>query len=200
MSEPLIRLELSNGQLEQLADMLAARLLSAGHGLAAPSLGHDAHGAALGQGQTAGLGHALPVLGAPSVPDEPLPCPLPGSGAGQPSEQQQGSTHGEGLLSAAKLAERLGCSRAFVYSHADELGVVRLGEGPRARLRFDLETALGRYGSKQSQGENPSNGGASQQHAPQRGRALATRRQETAPSLPSRPRPRKVDRERTARR
>jgi hypothetical protein len=44
----------------------------------------------------------------------------------------------EGLVDAARLAERLGVSRDFVYAHADELGARRLGSGPRARLRFDL--------------------------------------------------------------
>lgn len=45
------------------------------------------------------------------------------------------------LIDAAALAGALGVSRAFVYDHADELGVVRLGDGPRARLRFDLDRA-----------------------------------------------------------
>ena len=32
-------------------------------------------------------------------------------------------------------------SEAWVYRHADELGVERRGSGPKARLRFDLERA-----------------------------------------------------------
>ena len=43
----------------------------------------------------------------------------------------------DGLLSAAQLATRLGVERSWVYDHAEELGVVRIGEGPRPRLRFD---------------------------------------------------------------
>jgi len=46
------------------------------------------------------------------------------------------------LLDAAHLAELLGVSRATIYEHADALGAVRLGDGPRGRLRFDVETAL----------------------------------------------------------
>lgn len=46
------------------------------------------------------------------------------------------------VVDAARLAERLGVTRWFVYEHADELGGVRLGDGPRARLRFDLDRAL----------------------------------------------------------
>jgi hypothetical protein len=63
-----------------------------------------------------------------------------------------------GLVSASVLAERLGCSRAYVYEHADALGAVRLGDGSRGRLRFDVDAAraalsrtTARYGSEQSQ-------------------------------------------------
>ncbi len=48
---------------------------------------------------------------------------------------------GRGLVDAATLAEHLGVARDFVYEHADALGAVRLGDGPRARLRFDVERA-----------------------------------------------------------
>lgn len=44
----------------------------------------------------------------------------------------------QGLVDAACVAERLGVSRDFVYAHAEELGVRRLGSGPRPRLRFNL--------------------------------------------------------------
>jgi hypothetical protein len=42
------------------------------------------------------------------------------------------------LVDAARVAEHLGVSRDYVYEHAAELGALRLGSGPRARLRFDL--------------------------------------------------------------
>ena len=41
-------------------------------------------------------------------------------------------------MDARGVAETYGVSRDFVYAHADELGAIRLGSGPRARLRFDL--------------------------------------------------------------
>ena len=44
------------------------------------------------------------------------------------------------LLDADALAATLGCSRGWVYRHADELGVVRVGRA----LRFDLEVVLAR--------------------------------------------------------
>lgn len=44
---------------------------------------------------------------------------------------------GAELVDAAEIARRFGVSRDFVYGHADDLGAVRLGDGPKARLRFD---------------------------------------------------------------
>jgi hypothetical protein len=43
------------------------------------------------------------------------------------------------LLTAADVARRFGVDRAWVYGHSGELGAVRLGDGPRGRLRFDPE-------------------------------------------------------------
>lgn len=47
-----------------------------------------------------------------------------------------------GLVDAAQLAALLGLSRATVYEHADELQAIRVGDGPRGRLRFDADAAL----------------------------------------------------------
>jgi hypothetical protein len=59
------------------------------------------------------------------------------------------------LLTADEVATRLGVDRDYVYAHADELGAKRLGDGPRARLRFDpadldrrLNPDQGRRGSE----------------------------------------------------
>src|SRR5262249_34894437 len=43
------------------------------------------------------------------------------------------------LLTPAQLADFLAVERSFVYEHAAALGAMRLSDGPRARLRFDLE-------------------------------------------------------------
>jgi hypothetical protein len=59
-----------------------------------------------------------------------------------------------GLLSAAQLADALGFSREWVYDHAGELGAIRIGDGPRPRLRFNLAATLAlvaRSGSERSQ-------------------------------------------------
>lgn len=50
----------------------------------------------------------------------------------------------EPLLSPSQLAARLGVDRGWVYEHATDLGVLRLGNGPRARLRFDPVTVAER--------------------------------------------------------
>lgn len=44
------------------------------------------------------------------------------------------------LVDAATLARDLGVERDWVYSHANDLGAIRLG-GPRGRLRFDRKIA-----------------------------------------------------------
>jgi hypothetical protein len=41
------------------------------------------------------------------------------------------------LVDATEIARRFGVSRDFVYDHANDFGAVRLGDGPKARLRFD---------------------------------------------------------------
>jgi hypothetical protein len=41
------------------------------------------------------------------------------------------------LVDAAAIAQQFGVARRYVYDHQRELGAVRLGHGPRARLRFD---------------------------------------------------------------
>jgi hypothetical protein len=43
-----------------------------------------------------------------------------------------------GLVDAGTVARHFGLTRGWVYEHAGELGAIRLGDGPKARLRFDL--------------------------------------------------------------
>jgi hypothetical protein len=44
---------------------------------------------------------------------------------------------GRRFVDAATLAGELGVERSWVYEHARELHAIRLGSGPRARLRFN---------------------------------------------------------------
>lgn len=48
------------------------------------------------------------------------------------------------LVDGAELARRLGVQRSWVYTHAIELGAIRLGGGSRPRLRFDPQLAIAR--------------------------------------------------------
>ncbi len=45
------------------------------------------------------------------------------------------------LVDAAELARRLGIERSWVYTHAIELGAVKLGSGRKPRLRFDPQVS-----------------------------------------------------------
>ena len=45
------------------------------------------------------------------------------------------------LLTVKELAQHLQLNPAWVYEHADELGAIRTGNGPKARIRFDTHTA-----------------------------------------------------------
>lgn len=49
----------------------------------------------------------------------------------------------EELVDASEIARRFGVSTDYVYRHAEELGVVRLGDGKKPRLRFDPVTVRG---------------------------------------------------------
>ncbi len=46
-----------------------------------------------------------------------------------------------GWMTAKELATHLKLNPAWVYEHAEELGAIRTGDGPKARMRFDLHTA-----------------------------------------------------------
>jgi hypothetical protein len=50
----------------------------------------------------------------------------------------RGATNGT-CLTVSQVAARYRVSRSWVYAHQRELGAMRLGEGPRARLRFDAK-------------------------------------------------------------
>lgn len=42
------------------------------------------------------------------------------------------------VLSAREVSKLLGRSAPWVYAHATELGAIRMGNGPKARIGFDL--------------------------------------------------------------
>lgn len=81
---------------------------------------------------------------------------------------------GEGrILDAAEVSLLLGRDRRWVYEHASELGAFRYGDGPRARLGFDL-SAIERWrrGRQTSPDRRRSRNGTSAASARGRGAKL----------------------------
>ena len=52
------------------------------------------------------------------------------------AESAQGQTDSD-LLTVAEVAARLRVGPGWVYAHQHELGAIKLGDGPKARIRFD---------------------------------------------------------------
>lgn len=59
------------------------------------------------------------------------------------------------LVDAATLARTLGVDRHWVYARAREFGAVRLGSGPKARLRFDVARARAALAAPQGEDQAP---------------------------------------------
>ena len=77
-------------------------------------------------------------------------------------EHPQQPQHPDSLIDVAELARQTGLSRTWIYEHARELGAIRLGDGPRARLRFNPDTVkrlLEREPPPRVEGERPQNDG-----------------------------------------
>jgi len=74
------------------------------------------------------------------------------------------------LVSPAELADWLNVDRGYVYEHASELGALRLGTGPKARLRFDLEDVRRRLSTTSCSVGRESGAAEAAQQAPSRTR------------------------------
>lgn len=59
------------------------------------------------------------------------------------------------LIDAAEVARRFGFSRDYVYEHSRELGAVRLGDGPKARLRFSATKVAAKLDAEPPAGARP---------------------------------------------
>jgi hypothetical protein len=85
------------------------------------------------------------------------------------------------LGTAADLAELLGTSRDHVYDHAEFYGAIRLGGGPKAPLRFDLDAVMERLTFP---GRMASEEAGERMVAPVRRRRRAASAHSTVPLLP----------------
>lgn len=84
------------------------------------------------------------------------------------------------LMDAGELARHLGLTRAWVYEHAQQLGAIPVGDGPRPRLRFDLQTAKKALNTRQRQDETV----ARKADGPRPGRPRRRQTSSTVPLLP----------------
>ncbi len=57
------------------------------------------------------------------------------------------------LLSPRELADRLGMSAQWIREHAEDLGGIRLGAGPKPRYHFDPELARERLAARSNRSE-----------------------------------------------
>jgi hypothetical protein len=72
------------------------------------------------------------------------------------------SAPAEKWLTAADVAARYSVSRTWVYENAELLGVVRLGSGAKARLRFDPAGVRQHFNDEGQRSEPPRRQRASQ--------------------------------------
>jgi hypothetical protein len=69
-----------------------------------------------------------------------------------------GTEAGSACLTVSQVAARYRVSRSWVYAHQRELRAMRLGDGPRARLRFDpkvVAEAIGAFDRSQNPADAP---------------------------------------------
>jgi len=89
-------------------------------------------------------------------------------------EDDARTTSRSALVDVKAVAAYLDVESGWVYEHQDELGVRRLGSGPRPRLRFSLEEVDERL-TACSVGRESSSGTDAEISAPQAGSGAGTR-------------------------
>ncbi len=73
----------------------------------------------------------------------------------------QGAAGPQRYVDAATVAALFGVERSWVYAHKDELGVLRVGSGRRARLRFDVSRVAAALERRELDAVMPGRGGRS---------------------------------------
>ena len=87
------------------------------------------------------------------------------------------SREGPRLLTVAAVSGEFGVSSDWLYANATALGAIRLGSGPRARLRFDRATIADRIAKVATNGSR-------RRSSPRGPRGRATRESANAELLP----------------
>lgn len=86
------------------------------------------------------------------------------------------------LVGVREVAAHLGVDEGYVYEHASELGARRLGQGPKARLRFSLAEVDERTSCSAGRGSSAAETTSQRGSRPRRRGGLGT----SAPLLPIR--------------
>lgn len=87
------------------------------------------------------------------------------------------------LVDVAELAAELRVSTTYVYRNAERLGAQRLGTGPKARLRFDLERARSAVSALADSTQAPSSSAARRRASGRRKAQRTTSPQAAAPAI-----------------
>jgi hypothetical protein len=70
-------------------------------------------------------------------------------------EEGELAANGPRLMTVGEVRDEFGVSAHWVYATADGLGAIRLGPGPRARIRFDRATVVARLARLASRDQVP---------------------------------------------
>jgi hypothetical protein len=90
-------------------------------------------------------------------------------------EEGELATNGPRLMTVAEVRNEFGVSADWVYANADGLGAIRLGSGPRARIRFDRAAIATRIARLASRDQTPRAARRSRAEPPEDGELLPIR-------------------------
>jgi hypothetical protein len=80
-------------------------------------------------------------------------------------EEGELAPEGPRLVTVAHVAEEFGVSADWLYANAGALGAIRLGSGPRARVRFDRATIATRIATLASRDRGSRSAGRTRRSA-----------------------------------
>jgi hypothetical protein len=90
-------------------------------------------------------------------------------------EEGKLAPNGPRLMTVAEVRDEFGLSADWVYANAERLGAIRLGPGPRARIRFDRATIVARLARLASRDGMPRSARRSQPEQHDNGELLPIR-------------------------
>ncbi len=95
---------------------------------------------------------------------------------------RSGCARSQELVDAGEISRRFGVSRNWAYENAAELRAIRLGSGPKARLRFDPAIVSERLNAcSASKGSAPAENAALEPKTPRRRRRVSGAKRDLLP-------------------